>query len=383
MRKICVVVGSRANYSSIKSAMRAIDNHPELTLQVVATSSALLDRYGQVVDLIEKDGFNIDDRVYMLMEGETPLTMAKSTGIGTIELASTFDRLQPDIVVTIGDRFETMATTIATTYMNIALAHTMGGEVTGTIDESIRHAITKFAHIHFPACNDAVERIIKLGELPESIYNVGCPRLDLVANIIDNLDDVDMSPIMTEGVGDKININNSFIILSQHPVTTEYGAGEQQILNSLRAIKETGLPAIVLWPNGDAGSEDIARGMRKFREHEDNGNFHYFKNLPIDVYIKLMKNTACLVGNSSSGIRDGAFIGTPSVNIGTRQNMRERGQNVIDVDNDQHAIHAAIQKQVENGAYPSEAIYGDGNAGQRIADVLATCQWEIQKTITY
>ncbi len=378
MRKICVVVGSRANYSSIKSAMRAIDNHPDLTLQVVATSSALLDRYGQVVDLVESDGFKIDDRVYMLMEGETPLTMAKSTGIGTIELASTFDRLKPDIVVTIGDRFETMATTIATTYMNIALAHTMGGEVTGTIDESIRHAITKFAHIHFPACKDAVERIIKLGELPESIHNVGCPRLDLVADIIDNLDKVDMSPITTEGVGGSIDINNPFVILSQHPVTTEYGAGEQQILNSLRAIKDTGLPAIVLWPNGDAGSEDIARGMRKFREHEDSGNFHYFKNLPIDVYIKLMKNTACLVGNSSSGIRDGAFIGTPSVNIGTRQNMRERGQNVLDVDNDQNAIHSAVQQQINNGSYPSEAIYGDGNAGQRIADVLATCEWEIQ-----
>ncbi len=383
MRKICVVVGSRANYSSIKSAMRAIDNHPELTLQVVATASALLDRYGQVVDLVESDGFKIDDRVYMLMEGETPLTMAKSTGIGTIELASSFDRLQPDIVITIGDRFETMATTIAATYMNIALAHTMGGEVTGTIDESIRHAITKFAHIHFPACKDAVERIIKLGELPESIHNVGCPRLDLVADIIDNLDQVDMSPIQTEGVGDKIDITQPFVLLSQHPVTTEYGAGEQQILNSLRAIKETGLPAIVLWPNGDAGSEDIARGMRKFREHEDQGNFHYFKNLPIDVYIKLMKNTACLVGNSSSGIRDGAFIGTPSVNIGTRQNMRERGQNVIDVNNDQQAIHAALKQQIENGAYSSEAIYGDGKAGERIAEVLANCQWEIQKTITY
>ena len=383
MRKICVVVGSRANYSSIKSAMRAIDSHPDLTLQVVATASALLDRYGQVVDLVEKDGFKIDDRVYMLMEGETPLTMAKSTGIGTIELASSFDRLQPDIVITIGDRFETMATTIAATYMNIALAHTMGGEVTGTIDESIRHAITKFAHIHFPACNDAVKRIIKLGELPESIHNVGCPRLDLVANIIDNLDQVDMSPIETEGVGDKIDITQPFVLLSQHPVTTEYGAGEQQILNSLRAIKETELPAIVLWPNGDAGSEDIARGMRKFREHEDQGNFHYFKNLPIDVYIKLMKNTACLVGNSSSGIRDGAFIGTPSVNIGTRQNMRERGQNVIDVDNDQHAIHTALQKQIQHGAYPSETIYGDGKAGKRIADVLASCEWEIQKTITY
>ena len=383
MRKICVVVGSRANYSSIKSAMRAIDNHPDLTLQVVATASALLDRYGQVVDLVERDGFKIDDRVYMLMEGETPLTMAKSTGLGTIELASSFDRLQPDIVVTIGDRFETMATTIAATYMNIALAHTMGGEVTGTIDESIRHAITKFAHIHFPACKDAVERITKLGELPESIHNVGCPRLDLVANIIDNLDSVDMSPIATEGVGDNSDITQPFVLLSQHPVTTEYGAGEQQILNSLRAIKETGLPAIVLWPNGDAGSEDIARGMRKFREHEDQGNFHYFKNLPIDVYIKLMKNTACLVGNSSSGIRDGAFIGTPSVNIGTRQNMRERGQNVIDVENDQQAINTALKQQIKNGAYPSEAIYGDGKAGERIADVLASCQWEIQKTITY
>ena len=383
MRKICVVVGSRANYSSIKSAMRAIDNHPNLILQVVATSSALLDRYGQVVDLVERDGFKIDDRVYMLMEGETPLTMAKSTGLGTIELASTFDRLQPDIVVTIGDRFETMATTIATTYMNIALAHTMGGEVTGTIDESIRHAITKFAHIHFPACKDAVNRIIKLGELPESIHNVGCPRLDLVADIITNLADVDMSPINTEGVGDIIDITQPFIILSQHPVTTEYGAGEQQILNSLRAIKKTDLPAIVLWPNGDAGSEDIARGMRKFREHEDTGNFHYFKNLPIDVYIKLMKNTACLVGNSSSGIRDGAFIGTPSVNIGTRQNMRERGQNVIDVENDEQAINTAVKKQIEHGHYISEGIYGDGKAGERIADILATCQWKIQKTITY
>ena len=123
--------------------------------------------------------------------------------------------------------------------------------------------------------------------------------------------------------------------------------------------------------------------MPKFREHEDSGNFHYFKNLSIDVYIKLMKNTACLVGNSSSGIRDGAFIGTPSVNIGTRQNMRERGQNVIDVDNDQNAINVAIQQQINNGSYQPEGIYGDGKAGQRIADVLATCEWEIQKTITY
>lgn len=383
MRKICVVVGSRANYSSIKSAMRAIDQHPELTLQVVAMASALLDRYGQVVDLIEADGFTIDERVFMLMEGETPLTMAKSTGIGTIELATAFDRLQPDVVITVGDRFEIMSTTLAAAYMNIALAHTMGGEVTGTIDESIRHAVTKFAHIHFPACQDAADRIIKLGELPESVHNVGCPRLDLVAETLDKLDQVDLSHLFDEGVGTKLNINEPFILLSQHPVTTEYGSGEEQILNSLRAIKDAGLPAIVLWPNADAGSEDISRGIRKFREHEDNGKFHYFKNLPTDVYITLMKKTACLVGNSSSAIREGAFIGTPAVNIGSRQNMRERGKNIIDVDNDQTAIHTAIMQQLENGSYPMEPIYGDGNAGKRIADILSTCEWQIQKTIAY
>ena len=383
MRKICVVVGSRANYSSIKSAMKAIQQHPDLQLQVVAMASALLDRYGQVVDLVEEDGFNIDERVYMLVEGETPVTMAKSTGVGLIELATAFDRLRPDVVVTVGDRFETMSTTLAAAYMNIALAHTMGGEVTGTIDESIRHAVSKFAHIHFPACEDAAERIIKLGELPESVHNVGCPRIDLVAEIIDNLEQVDLNHLFDDGVGHKLDIGQPFILLSQHPVTTEYGSGEEQINNSLRAIKETGLPAIVLWPNADAGSEDIARGMRKFREHEDPGNFYYFKNLPTDVYIALMRKTACLVGNSSSAIREGAFIGTPTVNIGSRQNMRQRGKNVIDVESKQSQIKSAIEKQLKNGNYKMEPIYGDGKAGERIADILASCSWEIQKTIAY
>ena len=155
MRKICVVVGSRANYSSIKSAMRAIQNHPGLKLQVVACASALLDRYGAVVNLLEADGFKPDARIHMLIEGETPVTMAKSTGLGLLELPTVFEALGPDIVLTVGDRFETMATTLSAAYMNIPLAHTMGGEVSGTIDESIRHAVTKFAHIHFPACAEA------------------------------------------------------------------------------------------------------------------------------------------------------------------------------------------------------------------------------------
>jgi UDP-hydrolysing UDP-N-acetyl-D-glucosamine 2-epimerase len=383
MRKICVVVGSRANYSSIKSAMRAIDNHPDLELSVVAIASALLDRYGAVVDLIEADGFNIDERVFMVVEGETPLTMAKSTGLGLIELATAFDRLKPDAVVTVGDRYETMSTTLAAVYMNIPLAHTMGGEVTGTIDESIRHAVTKFAHIHFPACEDAKERIIKLGEDPETVYNVGCPRIDLVAEVLNDLDLVDSSVLNIEGVGARIDLEKPFILLSQHPVTTEYGAGEAQIYASLQAIQESGLPAIVLWPNSDAGSEDISRGVRKYRERDRIDSFRFFKNLPIDVYIYLMKKTACLAGNSSSAIREGSFIGTPTVNIGTRQNMRQRGANVIDAGHNKDDILACIERQLAHGAYDSEPIYGDGHAGKQIADTLAIARPVLQKTIGY
>src|SRR5205809_910666 len=183
MKKICVVVGSRANYSSIKSAMRAIQKHPDLELQLVVGASALLDRYGSVVRLIENEGFEVNARLYMLVEGETPLTMAKSTGLGLVELSSILDNLRPDCVLTVGDRFETMATALAAAYMNIPLAHTMGGEVSGTIDESIRHAITKLAHIHFPANREAADRIIRLGEHPDAVHVVGCPRIDLMAEI--------------------------------------------------------------------------------------------------------------------------------------------------------------------------------------------------------
>ena len=229
MRKICVVVGSRANYSSIKSAMRAIAQHPDLELALVVGASAVLDRYGSVVDLIERDGFSPVARIHMLIEGETPATMAKSTGLGLIELSSVFDRIKPDVVLTVGDRFETMATTLAAAYMNIPVAHTMGGEVSGTIDESIRHAVTKFAHIHFPASSDALERIIRLGERPEHVHLVGCPRIDLVAEILAQDNGVG-GDIFREGVGPSFSLDGPFLLVSQHPVTTEYGTGEEQII---------------------------------------------------------------------------------------------------------------------------------------------------------
>jgi UDP-hydrolysing UDP-N-acetyl-D-glucosamine 2-epimerase len=383
MRKICVVVGSRANYSSIKSAMRAIDVHPGLELQLIVSASAVLDRYGSVVDLIERDGFRPAARVFMLVEGETPATMAKSTGMGLLELPTLFEQLKPDVVLTIGDRFETMATTLAAAYMNIPLAHTMGGEVSGTIDESIRHAVTKFAHIHFPACSDARDRIIKLGERPQDVHLVGCPRIDLVAEVLQR-DGHDIGPgIFAQGVGGAFDLDRPFLMVSQHPVTTEYGAGEHQIAETLNAISRLRMPTIALWPNADAGSEDVARGMRKFREHYDDSYIHFFKNLPTDTYIRLMSRTACLIGNSSSAIREGAFIGTPAVNIGSRQAMRQRGKNVLDVEHDCGQIEDAVAHQVRTGRYDMEPIYGDGCAGKRIAEVLSSCAWTLQKQITY
>jgi len=382
VKKVCVVVGSRANYSSIKSAMSAIVAHPELELQLVVGASALLDRYGTSVSVIEADGFEPLERVFMLIEGETPSTMAKSTGLGLLELPTVFERLKPDFVVTVGDRFETMATALAAAYMNIPLAHTMGGEVSGTIDESIRHAVTKFAHVHFPACTDAADRIVRLGERPDMVFNVGCPRIDLVAEVLSHPGN-GLAGLFDLGVGAQLDISKPFLLVSQHPVTTEYGTGEQQVSETLMAIREVGLPAIVLWPNADAGSEEIARGIRKFRERGLDKGIHFFKNLPTQTYIRLLERTACLIGNSSSAIREGPFIGTPSVNIGSRQAGRQRGANVIDVEADHKQIADAIRAQIAHGRYESEPIYGDGKAGERIADILARVEPVIQKQITY
>ena len=384
MRKVCVVIGSRANYGSIKSVMRAVQAHPDLHLQIIVGASALLDRFGSVVDVIERDGFTPDARVNMIVEGETPVTMAKSTGLGLLELPTLFELLKPDVVVTVGDRFETMATAVAGAYMNIPLAHTMGGEVTGTIDESIRHAITKLAHVHFPANQDAAERIIRLGEDPDRVHVVGCPRIDLVAEVVRNGNaQLDREWLDREGVGGHIAIDTAFLLVSQHPVTTEYGHAEEQITETLMALHELQLPTVMLWPNVDAGSEDISRGMRKFREQHKPDYIRFYKNFPVETYMRLMKGAACLVGNSSAPLREGAFLGAPAVNIGSRQDGRERGPNVVDVAHDRRAIIDAIRRQMAHGPYPQTNMYGDGNAGGRIADVLARTPLHVQKRIQY
>ena len=384
MRKVCVFIGSRANYSSIKSLLRAVRAHPALTLQLVVGASALLDRFGAVVDVIEADGFSPDARVTMIVEGETPATMAKSTGLGLLELPTMFELLKPDVVVSVGDRFETMSTAIAASYMNIPLAHTMGGEISGTIDESIRHAVTKLAHLHFPANAAAAERIIRMGEPSQTVHVVGCPRIDLVSEIAGSTDGIPHAEWLDrEGVGAHIDVTKPFLLVNQHPVTTEFGQGKDQIWETLLALDELRMPTIMLWPNVDAGSEDIATGMRTFREKYHPEYIRFYKNFPIETYVRLMLLCGCTVGNSSAPIREGAFLGVPTVNIGTRQAGRDRGPNVVDVPYARRAIVDAVKRQLTHGRYPSDPLYGDGKAAPRIADVLATAPLSVQKRLSF
>jgi len=320
----------------------------------------------------------------MIVEGETPGTMAKSTGLGLLELPTIYGMLKPDIVVSVGDRFETMATAVAAAYMNIPLAHTMGGEISGTIDESIRHAVTKLSHLHFPANQRAADRIIRMGEDPAMVHVVGCPRIDLVADIARGSGHFESADwLEREGVGAHITLDEPFLLVSQHPVTTEYGHGEEQIVETLMALHELQMPTIMLWPNADAGSEDLSRGMRKFRETHKPEYIRFYKNFPIDTYVRLMLNCACAIGNSSAPMREGAYVGVPAVNIGTRQQGRDRADNVMDAAYDRRAIVAAVQKQLAHGRYSSNHLYGDGGAGGRIAQILVESPLRVQKRLSY
>jgi UDP-hydrolysing UDP-N-acetyl-D-glucosamine 2-epimerase len=380
-RKVCVVVNSRANYGRIKSVLRAVQDHPELELQLIVGASALLWRFGNVAEQIRADGFEINAVVYSIVEGENPTTMAKSTGMGIMELATQFENLKPGVVITVADRFETIATAIAASYMNIPLAHTQGGEVTGSIDESVRHAISKLAHVHFPATALARDNLVRMGEDPQTVFLTGCPSLDIVTEL--DLKVPEDLLARYKGVGPTLDLRKPFLVVLQHPVTTEYGSGFAQISETLEAIKALRMPTVWLWPNVDAGSDDISKGLRVFRERENPDYIHFYRHFSVEDYARLIANCACLAGNSSSAIREGSFIGVPAVDIGTRQAYRERGKNCIHVDYDHAAIENAIRRQVENGRYPSSTLYGDGKAGRRIADILAEATFNIQKRLMY
>jgi len=382
-RKICVVVTARPSYSRIKTVLTAIQNHPKLELQLVIAGSALLDRYGNAVDFIEKDGFPIAAKVFMVLEGENPTTMAKTTGLGVMELTNVLYNLKPDAVITIADRFETIATSIASAYQNIPLVHIQGGEVTGSIDEKVRHANTKLADLHLVSSEDARERVIKLGENPACVINTGCPSIDLAREITED-PELDFDPIKKYGgVGVKLNWKNGYIVVMQHPVTTEYTESKAHIQETLNAVNQLNYPAFWFWPNVDAGSDGTSNRIRAFRELEQPQNMHFFKNMePLD-FLRLLKNAKALVGNSSAGIRECSYLGTPVINIGNRQHRRMRAENVTDVNHDQEEIYQAVKSAISADHYKSSGIYGNGNSGVKIANLLAEVELTFSKTIWY
>ncbi len=383
MRKICVVITARPSYSRIKTALQAIEDHPALKLQLVVAASALLERYGTAVNYIEKDGFNIAARVFNVLEGENLTAQAKTTGLGILELSTVFERLAPDAVVTIADRFETMATAVAASFMNIPLVHIQGGEVTGNIDEKVRHAITKLADLHLVATEKARERVIRMGESPEKVIVTGCPSIDLAREVQLN-GTLDFDPIQKYGgVGADMTWSEGYLIVMQHPVTTEYYESRQQIEQTLHAINDLQKPTFWFWPNVDAGSDGTSKGIRSFRERHPMPHVHFFKNMePID-FLKLLQGAQCLIGNSSVGIRECAYLGIPVVNIGTRQNGRERAKNVVDVGYDKGGITHAIKKQVARRRYNSDLRYGKGLSGRQIAELLSTSHLHFQKILDY
>ncbi len=380
-RKICVVVNSRANYGRIKSVLREINKSPTLELQLILGASALLHRFGDVQEIVRADGFKISSKVYLIVEGENPTTMAKSTGMAIMELATMFENMKPDIVVTVADRFETMATAVAASYMNIPIAHTQGGEITGSVDESVRHAVTKLSHIHFAATEKAAKNIIKMGEDPSSVYCTGCPSIDVIADL-----DLSLPPDIFhryKGVGPDLDASRPYLVVLQHPVTTEYGDGIIQINETLKAVEAIGMQTAWLWPNVDAGSDDIAKGLRKYREKKNPDFIHFYRNFSVEDYARLINNCACIVGNSSSALREGAFLGVPAVNIGTRQARREHGENVIHVNYNSDEIEDAIRRQIKNGRYKKSNLFGEGLAGEQITDILAKVEVNIQKKLFY
>jgi UDP-hydrolysing UDP-N-acetyl-D-glucosamine 2-epimerase len=382
-RKICVVITARPSYSRIKTVLKALKNHSKIELQLVVAASALLDRYGSAVNYIEKDGFFIDARVFNVLEGENLTAAAKTTGIGILELSTVFDNLKPNIVVTIADRFETMATAIAASYMNIPLAHIQGGEVTGNIDEKVRHAITKLADYHFVASKGAEERVIKLGENPDFVFNTGCPSID-IANEIAQLPKLQFNPYQKYGgVGHQPDLSNGYVVVMQHPVTTEYKNSRKHIEVTLKAIKELQIPTLWFWPNVDAGADGTSTGIRAFREQHQLNHVHFFKNMEGNDFLNLLNYSLCLVGNSSVGIRECSFLGVPVINIGSRQHNREQGENVINVDYNQEEIESAIKTAIKKGKCNASNIYGKGQSGERITSLLEQVPLQYHKTINY
>ncbi len=383
-RKICFVINSRANYGRVKNLLLNLNKNKKVNLQIILGASGVLYKFGQLSRLIEADGLNITDSFYSIIEGENLVTMSKSAGLTILELTNIFNKIKPDVVVVLADRFENLPVAICASYMNIPLAHIQGGETTGSIDEKVRHAITKLSDLHFASTNRSKNFIIKMGENSKKVFNTGCPSIDIAKKIISKKDNNFLNHI---GIGSEINKNDDYIVILQHPVTTEITSTGFQIDQTINAVKQickkNKLKAIWFWPNVDAGTDIISKKLRIFREKNNPNYISFVKNLSPEKYLRVLNNCKCLIGNTSSGIREGSYLGVPYVLIGNRQVNREIGKNVINVGYDTKQIIAAVKKQIIKKKYKKEYLYGKGNSSTKIAKLLINLPLTYKKILNY
>lgn len=380
-RKVCVVLVDRANYGRMKPVMRAIAEHPSLQLQVLVAGTMVLERFGTAADVVVRDGFNIDGKIFMELEGSTPATMAKSVGFGIVEFVNEYLRLQPEVILLIGDRYEALSAGVAAAYMNICIAHIQGGEVSGSIDESARHVISKLAQFHFPSTTRSAEFLMRMGEDPTTILAVGCPSSDLARMLNRRLNG---DEINDKGSGAEIDLNKPFVLTVFHPTTTEYGDERAQMEELLAALLELELQTVLLWPNIDAGSDHVSKAIRVLRDRHSTGSWlRTLVNLPPELYLKLLATTACAIGNSSSFVRDAGYFGTPVVLVGKRQEGREHDAHLVKVSSARMEISAAVLTQLRHGRYAPSSLYGDGYVSMKIAQRLAELQPYVQKRLHY
>lgn len=360
-RRICYISGTRADFGLMESTLQAIQRHPRLEVGVVATGMHLSHDHGYTLRDVEASGLPVLATVPVEVNPPTGATMARNVGQMLAAFVLILQQHRPDVVLVLGDRGEMLAGALAAIHLNIPVAHIHGGERSGTIDEPVRHAISKLAHFHFCATAQARERLVRMGEAPEHIWVTGAPGLDGLRELASG----DRAALAAEAGLDPAR---PAALLVFHPVLQEAASAGTQAQALLDSLRRHRLQVLALLPNADAGSEAIRRLLLQRR---DAGELRLATHFPRRVFVSWMAAADLMVGNSSAGIIEAATFGTPVVNIGQRQNLRERNANVIDCGTDPAAIDAAVDRALRHGRFPCANVYGDGATGPRIAALLA------------
>lgn len=373
-RKVLVAITARPSYSRIRSALDCLQQDPGVDLSILCSGSSLLDRYGRVVDLIRADGYDVIDELYTFVEGDDLINMALTTSSTITHTAAVLRREKPDLVVTIADRYETIGTAIAASYMNVPLVHVQGGELTGNIDEKVRHSVTKLADLHLVSTEAAARRVMRMGENPAQVLVTGCPSIDIARESLALPVAAVSAELAKVAAGDRLQLNEDYVVILQHPETETHEQSFSQMMMLLDEVARLNMPALVFWPNVDAGSDGTSKAIRMFRESGRDEHFTFVKNLEGHMFLALLREARCLIGNSSVGIRECSYLGTPVINVGHRQQGRERAGNVHDVAWSATEIAAALQSQLAHRRYASSELYGAGHAGKTIADALTAAR---------